>query len=274
MKISIIIAYYNRRKLFLNTLYSITKTKYKGDLEIIIVDDASTDSHKLRDFPTMFPSLNIKLVEVNPTKKWWINPCIPYNIGFSLAEGEKIIIQNPECLHMFDIINYTENNLKLNDYLAFGSYAIGPQKTAQINRLDNTNTIVEDVRSIIMPMNNVHITKCPWKERWYNHSVFNPGAINFCCGIMKKDLNDLGGFDETFAKGIAKDDREFVVRVKKKGMNIIYVDDLFVVHQCHGYTNYSNKKLVDKNNKLFQETVDRDTYKVKNETLVLEEVVL
>ena len=269
MKISIVIAYYNRRKLLLNTLYSITKTQYKGALEIIIVDDASMDNQKLRDFPKMFSSLNIKLVEINPAKKWWINPCVPYNIGFSFARGEKIIIQNPECFHMFDIISYTENNLKLNDYLAFGSYAIGPQKTAQINKLNNVNTIIEDVRSIITPMNTTHKTK----EKWYNHSVFNPGAINFCCSIMKENLNDLGGFDERYAKGIAKDDREFVVRIQKKGMNIVYVDDLFVVHQCHGYTNYGNKKLVDINNKLFKETVSRDGYKVNNKTPKLEEVI-
>ena len=275
MKISIVMAYYNRRKLLLNTLYSITKTQYKDDLEIIIVDDGSSDSHKIDDLEKIFPKLDTKVVVINPNKKWWINPCIPYNIGFNLATGDSIIIQNPECLHMHDIISYVSNNLINNTYLAFGSYAIGAQKTSMINEVVYDKNFINKIHNIIYPLNNMPTKLLKSPDKWYQHGVYSPGAINFCCAIKQIDLEDLGGFDERYARGIAKDDREFVVRIKKKGMNIVYVDDLFVIHQCHGYTNYNNTKLVNRNNMLFQETVKCATYKIDNKTTFkLEEVVL
>lgn len=262
--ISIVMAYYNRRKLLLNTLYSISSTKYSGNIEVIIVDDASEDEHKIEDVVNLFPQLKIKVFCVKPEKKWWINPCIAFNTAFSFISGDKIIIQNPECLHTGDILSYVDANLKVGKYLSFGCYSIGHQKTKLISDLSFDDSFVSNVKSIIKPTNNIVVGKCAYPDKWYNHSLYNPAAINFCCAITRSDLNDLGGFDENYATGIAKDDREFITRIIKKGMDIIYVDDLFVIHQCHGYTNYSNVELVEKNNKLFEDTLKRSSYRVNN----------
>lgn len=35
---------------------------------------------------------------------------------------------------------------------------------------------------------------------WYNHSVTNPKGYHFCSAITRKNLYDLGGFDERFAR--------------------------------------------------------------------------
>jgi glycosyltransferase involved in cell wall biosynthesis len=254
MKISIVIAYYNRRKLFIKTLESISKTIIHKDwFEIIVVDDGSDEQECIDDLADVFCDLNIRIIKIIATKKWWTNPCIPYNIGFEFASGDVIIIQNPECLHLGDIVDYVINNIEKNKYLVFGCYAIGHEKT---NLIYNVN--IDDP-------NYLGIMKTFVKSgKWYQHSKFNPRGLNFCSAITRVDLDDLGGFDEKFAKGIAKDDREFVFRVDKKGMNIIMVDSPFVIHQFHVRTNYSNSKLVNRNNKLFSEIVKKNEYRINN----------
>ena len=263
MHISIVMAYYNRRNLLINTLHSINKSKYNKQLEIVIVDDASDAN--INDIATIFPLLNFKIITIKKEDKWWVNPCIPTNIGIRGAVGDVIIIQNPECLHTGDILSVVESNIGRNKYLVFGCYAIGHNETNLISNVNiNSPTYFNDINSIIEPLNNISTHLCGGRNKWYQHSMYNSGEINFCTAIMKEDLEDLGGFDEKFANGIGKDDREFILRVRKKNMEIIVIDKPFVIHQCHGYTDYSNKKLVERNNLLFSETMDSDEYKVSN----------
>ena len=46
-KISIVIGYYNRKRLLLATLHSIMKSRFVGDIELCICDDASNEQNKL-----------------------------------------------------------------------------------------------------------------------------------------------------------------------------------------------------------------------------------
>lgn len=262
MKVSIVIAYHNRRSLFMKTLESIAKTRLKNDFEMIVVDDASVDSQRVDDLPLMLPTYHIKVIRIDPKDKWWMNPCIPNNIGFEIASGEVIIIQNPECLHVGDIINYAAENTTVNKYIAFGCYALDQTKTQMINRISGGFT--ERIVEIISPTNDVPLDQCPSMNRWYQHSVFSPRGLNFCTAITKRDLEDLGGFDEAYAPGISYDDTEFIRRIYRKGMQVDMVDKPFVIHQWHPYTNYSNKRLVDLNTNLYNSTANVVTYRVFN----------
>ena len=103
MKISIVTSYFNRKKLLINTLKSIKQTEFKN-FEFIIVDDASNNDNKIDDLVYDFPF--IKLIRIEPEDKWYINPCIPFNIGFKNITGDIVIIQNPECFHTSDIISF------------------------------------------------------------------------------------------------------------------------------------------------------------------------
>jgi len=118
IKISIVMAYYNRInqvKCCLNQIEYLYKNKY--DLEVIIVDDKSDKENEIDNIIKEY-DINIKLIKL--CKKDWINPCIPYNIGFSKCTGNIIIIQNPEILHTNDIIKVCIDKLKnSNNYITF-----------------------------------------------------------------------------------------------------------------------------------------------------------
>lgn len=233
MKISIVMAYYNRKSLLLNTLKSISDK----NVEIIVVDDASDDNHRLDDVK------GIKLIRVDKDTKKWINPCIPFNMGFKQAIGDVVIIQNPECIHFGNIVQYVKDNIREGLYLNFACYSIDEFKTKQIKN-------AKSIGRVISPLVKRGVVR-DGETAWYNHSIYRPHKLHFCSAIMKSDLDKLGGFDERFSLGIGYDDNEFLYRLEKN-LVVDIIDRPFVIHQYHGVTDYSNRDLVLRNKILYE----------------------
>lgn len=223
--ISVVTAYYNRKKLFLRTLDSMKPYFGKIDFEVIVVDDGSDENERLEDIRDQYPFL--KIIRLEKDKKWYKNSCIPFNIGFEAVKGDKIIIQNPECYHFGDIIKYVDENLEDNNYLSFGCYSLDKETTDNNQLFFDRNYIHNIIHK------NNRIFNFDGDLGWYNHSKYRPKAFHFCVALTKKDLYDLGGFDERYAKGIGYDDDEFIWRIKRKNMKINFVDDCIVLHQNH-----------------------------------------
>lgn len=255
-------AYYNRRKLLYNTLKSIENSKFSDNVEVIVVDDASNDNNRIEDLVNEI-KLDLKIIRVEQKDKWWMNPCVPYNIGFKHAKNDIVIIQNPECLHFGEIIEYTLNNIKENTYLSFAAYSVDEFNTNQINKINfNNPNFRNQIGKIITPLKNGPLLS-DGTNAWYNHSEWRPLSLHFCNAIMKKDLDDLGGFDERFATGFAWDDTEFIWRIKNiKKMEIKIIDRPFVIHQFHGASNYGdNQQFFAKNAQLYNQVKNQQNYK-------------
>lgn len=225
MNISIIIAYHNRREQFLRTLKSI---RYFGNPEIIVVDDASDEEHRLEDIA------GITLIRIAKEDKKWTNTCIPYNMGLARATGDIIIIQNAECAHTGNILSYCER-LKRGVMFSFGAYSLDRDLPFTAEDMD-----VRELRPMIL--------KEPQRIQvrhhgWYNHSKYRPVAYHFCNALVKMDIEKVGGFDERYAAGLAHDDDEFLARIKRAGINVKIVDDPFVIHQKHVRTEYSTRTM-------------------------------
>lgn len=256
--ISVVTAYFNRKELFKRTLESINKTKYKGDFEVIAVDDASDDAERLEDLVKEFSFL--KIIRIEKKNKWYFNSCIPFNIGFQQAKGDKIIIQNPECLHYDDILDSVDQNLNDTNYLSFACFSLDKFLTEDLISNLNKSTIPAVIE------NNNHIVRHDGNLGWYNHSVYRSEGLHFCCAISSKNLFNLGGFDESFSLGKGFDDNEFIFRIKKMGLRVEIIDNQLVLHQNH-YNEIVKEKnlfkydteLSKKNKKILFEY----TYKIK-----------
>jgi glycosyltransferase involved in cell wall biosynthesis len=249
MKISIVTSYFNRKKLLINTLKSIKQTEFKN-FEFIIVDDASNNDNKIDDLVYDFPF--IKLIRIEPEDKWYINPCIPFNIGFKNITGDIVIIQNPECFHTSDIISFVAQNLKENDYFSFGCYSLSEEKT---------QSLTNDINSYQEFSYHNRSARFNGDDSWYNHSIFRPKGYHFASAIYKSKLDELNGFDERFANGYGYDDDEFLFRVNKM-CNVKFIDKPLVLHQHHynlsQMQNNSNDKLIVNNSELFYNTTIKE----------------
>jgi len=247
--ISIVTAYYNRKKLLVRTLDSLKNNFEKIDFEMVVVDDGSCEEERLEDLLNIYPFLRICRIE--PENKWYTNPCIPFNIGFEMAHGDKIILQNPECYHYGDILEFVDKNLSENHYLSFGCFSLDEENTDSeelfFNK-DNINRIIEK---------SSHTVLIDGGLGWYNHSKYRPVAYHFCSAIMAKDLVDLGGFDPRYALGYGFDDDDLIYRIKLKGMKVKFIDQHIVLHQNH-YIKPSSD--IDEIPKYQNEKADRNKY--------------
>jgi len=239
--ISVVTAYYNRKKLFQRTLNSMMPYYGKVDFEVIVVDDGSDELERLEDLQTDFPFLRV--IRLEKENKWYKNPCIPFNIGFSEIKGDKVIIQNPECYHFGSILEYVDAHLKENDYLSFGCFSLD-----KLNTDDDTLFFDKNNINTLIEKNNRSFTT-DGDLGWYNHSTIRPEAFHFCSALMSADLFDLGGFDERYAKGVGFDDDELIWRIKRKKMNIRFVDSEIVLHQNHYIV---PRNIIEANKKRFE----------------------
>lgn len=249
--ISIVTAYHNRKDLFHNTLKTINKFKGDMDIEVIAVDDCSSDEHRIEDLVELFPFL--KIIRLESMDKKYVNPCIVFNKGFKEAKGDIIILQNPECLHVGDILNKA-SNISDNEYISFGCYSIDRDKTETVKNILNEDFDLDKLLTIIEP--NYSPVSSDGQNGWYNHSILRPVGYHFCSVIKRHNLKDLGGFDERFGNGIAYDDNEILIRIHKKGLKVKIINQPFVAHQWHyssnNYQHLNVQELLDKNRKLLE----------------------
>lgn len=214
--ISIVMAYYNRMEQLQYTLKTVKRSKIK-DVEIVIADDFSDTNQHLENLSIEFPDLKFVLINMRSLykSKYWCNPCVPYNHALRASTGDKIIIQNPECCHMEDVLEYTDKNLSSGTYLSFHAYGCTKEDAKILHETD------------VCPMFSNRK-----KARWYNHEQERPVAFHFCNAITRADLIKINGFDERYAFGHNWDDAELLHRIKKI-CQVKFVANPWVVHQYH-----------------------------------------
>jgi Glycosyl transferase family 2 len=220
--ISIVMSYYNRLSQLRYTLKTIGQSQVK-DLEIVISEDFCDTVEALDCLPQEFPNLKIKVIKMSDTRKTknYCNPCVPYNIAFRACQGDIIVIQNPECCHIGDVLQYVKDHVTDQNYLTFHCYAATKAETRVMQSGQPLPMFTEK------------------KSRWYNHVTERPYAYHFAAAITRNNLINLNGFDEQFANGQDMDDVEFIHRVRAMGLELKFVADPWVVHQYHRKT-YDN----------------------------------
>jgi len=260
--ISIVTAYYNRKKEFWRTLKTIEKSAVK-DFEFVVVDDGSDWRQRIEDFAKEFSFIRLKRIE--PKDKTHINPCIPFNMAFGMARGDLIIIQNPECMHMGDVLKYVLENSAYNKYLVFSCYSLSQRANDNLSQVDFNQPMHDLEQAVIKAIGGFTTNNCDTSTRydsWFAHPKYRRAYFNFMTSLTRKDLYELGGFDERFATGHAFDDTEFVSRIEKKGMKIEMVEYPFCIHQWHPPHTYQIPDFVgaERRNRLLYETLRRQPH--------------
>lgn len=237
-KISIVMGYYNRKDQTILTLDNFERLYHsKYDFEVIVVDDNSDENNNLSDIIKKY-SFAIKYITISKEEKGRrINPCSAYNKGFMMCESDIIIIQNPECYHVGDIIGHTLTNLKESNYITYSCYTA--------NSHEITKELIES-ENIYNTINDKQFKKKNSKINgleWYNHPLHRRTGYHFCSAIYKSNLELIGGFDKRFAYGYCYDDDEFVATIKyvlKLEVEIVPPEHCFVIHQYHEKGEYLN----------------------------------
>lgn len=226
-KIAIVTAYADRKPQLAYTLKTLAQSKHK-DFSLYIVQDVSSPEHDLKaeDFEPY--SFAVKLVKVDVQKRWWHNPCVPFNVAFDLAAQDNpdiFLIQNPECCHVGDVLSYADT-VPSDSYHCFAAYALSEQ----------WNQVLWEHGPNSIPF---HL-EYPWTSwsgcGWYSHPDVRPAVYHFCSALGKDAFEKMKpGFNLNLSQGYGFDDDEFVNRLKKLEVPITHSDHTvpFVFHQWH-----------------------------------------
>lgn len=204
--LSIVMTSSNRSKQTYYTLKTISQSSYKN-IQIILVDDSTYDPLDINEL-LKFP-FNIDLIKINRTAKYWHNPLVNYNIGFTFVKGYYVIIQNAEVCHVGDVINHIINNIQDNLYFVYDVKALKSietnEKIYELNELDTSIYANEDLYLL-----------------WYQHKTYNR-QFHFLTGMTRNTFNLIDGFCYDYSFSSCYDDDDFVLKIHSKNIQIINI---------------------------------------------------
>jgi len=239
--IGLVCTYLNRQTELNKTLESFKKYDPK-DFFVVVVDDCSREE-------VVLPELSFDVTVLKMKDKTWAIGDPAWNTGLAYAlqkNPDIIIIQNAECLHFGNILDYAK---KITDetYISFGCYSQAKG---------------EDPGSVINPRGATH----DGESAWYNHPEFRPVAYHFCAAITANNMRKLNGFDERLCFGVGYDDDYLLHQIRCLGLRIEITSDPFVIHQWHEHTHYPGDEgtLFYQNRVLFEQLVKEHNYRAQH----------
>lgn len=221
--ISIVTAYHNRRAQLNNTAKSIAERSDPSKYELVIVDDASDEKVDEKYIRSL--GINLVLHRIEKHEKKHINPCIPFNKAFRLARGDKLLIQNPENYHVWDMISHINSTLDENDYNIYSCLSLDWTQTSWLNEEKGLEKI-----ELSMPKTKARFDG---DYGWYIHPIYNQRPLHFMTAVHRKHVIEMQGFNEEFKDGTSYDDDEFAYRLSLKGLTFKLYEAPYCLHQRH-----------------------------------------
>ena len=251
--VSIVVLNYNAGKLLLNCIESIKKSSYQN-IEILVVDNISSDNSQI-ECKKKFP--DIKLIQNDEN----LGYCGGNNAGIKKAEGEFIIILNPDTIVETNWIDEL-----LNAQKEFGDGLYQPK----ILSLNEENTIQSTG-------NMLHVfgfgfardkgNKVSEKKEEIEKVGYASGT---CLFTTRKVLDKIGLLDEFLF--LYHDDLDLGWRGAQIGINSFYVPKSKIYHVESYSLKWSSKKFywLERNRKYCLLThYSKDTYQKMKFSLIL-----
>ena len=222
--ISVIIGIRNRALLFERSLRSwAAQTAGKDAFELVVVDQNSAD--ELRPLLDGYSnSLNIRYFNIDPADgnvppppelKNWTNPAFPQNFGVKNCSGDIIVLTSPETIQANTNISRIDNRMSKCQW----AFLYGRVINSTIQPVDFQYESLASVRGEIY---------CG-KER----PPHREPLAYFIGAMWKKDFIKIGGIEEMFMQGVAKEDREFGRRCAAAGISLMLDETIIGIHQAH-----------------------------------------
>jgi hypothetical protein len=228
--VSIVMTSHERSRQVYYTLKTIQRSEFK-DVQVIIVDDSEYDMLNV-DFLHSF-HFNIDLILINSTTKFWVNPCVNYNIGFEYIKGGKVIIQNSEVCHVGDVLKYVNENVNDRAYHVFDVKAV--------NDL-STNNIIYNNDKLTIDIFNLDIYKM-----WYQHYIYNNRGFHFLTAMTANIFDIIKEFSYDYSFAGCYDDDDLIFKVKINNINIKLVENIIYnvggIHLYHEYIQSKNNRM-------------------------------
>ncbi|CAG9622713.1 Ubiquinone biosynthesis O-methyltransferase, mitochondrial [Sutcliffiella rhizosphaerae] len=222
MKTSIIILTYNQLHLTKQCLKSIIKNTQQKDLEIIVIDNGSSDG--TIDYLKSIPHLEIIS---NGKNLGFAKGC---NQGLDIATGDQILFLNNDTI-------VTKNWLESMKSLLYSDEKIGMVGPVS-NYVSGSQQIHVDYTNI----DEVQDFASGYCESNAGKSRRVLRLVGFCLLVKKEVMKKIGKFDESFGYGSFEDD-DLCLRALNSGYQLRVALDSFVHH--HGHATFIGNQDID-----------------------------
>ncbi|WP_430742472.1 glycosyltransferase [Bacillus atrophaeus] len=224
VKTSIIILTYNELVLTKKCLASIEKHTQEEDIELIIVDNGSTDG--TREYLAGLSSVRTIL---NGENLGFAKGC---NQGIEAAKGDNLLFLNNDTMVTQNWLSAMLRVLDQSDQTGMvgpvSNYVSGAQM------IPNAYQTLEEME----PFAKAHCEK----EKHKTKRVLR--LVGFCLLIKRAVIDEIGGFDERFAYGSFEDD-DLCLRAIQAGYRLEIALDSFVHH--HGHATFTANREININ---------------------------
>ncbi|WP_407408732.1 glycosyltransferase [Peribacillus sp.] len=212
LKTSIVILTYNELPLTKQCLASIKEHTDDKDIEIIVVDNGSSDGTV--DHLKSIPSLKTIFNEKNAG---FAKGC---NQGLDIATGDTVLFLNNDTIvtqnWLQSMLTLLYSDEKIGMVGPVSNYVSGPQQIA----VDYSDIDGIDDFSADFCQKNIGKSKQVMR------------LVGFCLLVKKEVLDKIGGFDERFEYGSFEDD-DLCLRTLIEGYQLRIAYDSFVHHHGH-----------------------------------------
>ncbi len=218
--ISIVIVSWNVSQLLRNCIRSIYASEGQFNLEIIVVDNNSSDDTTVM-IKKEFPGVLLICNKTNP------GFAKANNQGFKIAKGEYIFILNPDTEIDKNCIALLLKALKSSAEIGM----TGPKLVFDNGKIQSTCARkLPDLKSYLLNQSLRLNRLVKFDEKEYDRSV--PGFVQAISGaamFIKKDfLINAGMFNDEYIH--CGEDLELCYRVNNQNKKILYVPDAYVIH--------------------------------------------
>jgi len=172
--------------------------------ELVVVLDRPTAEAR-RGAAEAYGKLDIptKYVYI-PGEPGWLGPARAWNAGFKAATGDLIYCISSEVVQDAHNVEKARAICQNGDTVVFGA----------CHNSEPTNLVVGAEPGLLV-------------------SSKMPRPLGFIVCMPKKQIDDIGGFDEEFMRGFWYDDDDFFLRMWQTGVRFVFSDDIHGIHLDH-----------------------------------------
>lgn len=202
MKISIIIPNFEGEDCLPKAIASIKRQNYSGKIQIIVIDNASTDQ-SIKLVKEKFPEVKIISLPQN------LGFASAFNLGLIYAEGDIIATGNNDAVYHPDCFQNIVQTFKSNKQIGLvGPKILGPKPSKKLAMAGiKTNPYLGYLNQPLKPGQEDKIQSATW--------------LSGCALFIKKEvIEKIGSFDNSYF--FYFEDTDFCLRTKKAGYKLIY----------------------------------------------------
>jgi GT2 family glycosyltransferase len=223
MTVSIVIVNYNGRNVLPDCLDSLQTNVQRDDVEILVVDNASTDG-SVSLIRQSFPS--VRLIEQRENLGFG-KAC---NVGAAHAKGSVFLFLNADARCTYDfvtpILRYLQDHPEVG---CVGPKLVNEDGSFQLSCGELPTAIREALGKAIAffvrrKLFGLHLVF----ERKYAHTQSVGWLTGACLFVRRSAFEQVGGFDERIF--LYFEDKDLSLRVAKAGWKVVHFPHVWVIH--------------------------------------------